>query len=155
MAELAARIADEAVDGLTVSGGEPFAQAAAVRRLIELVRARRDLSVLAYSGYTLEHLRARGSREQHALLGQLDLLIDGPYQVHRHADLRWRGSSNQRIHELTGRHRGLGDGTQPGVGLQFEVTAAGTLHWLGVPAVPGFREDLERALGVPREGDSR
>jgi len=150
VAELAARIADEAVDGLTVSGGEPFAQAAAVGHLIELVRARRDLSVLAYSGYTLEHLRTRGDPDQRALLGRLDLLVDGPYLAHRHADLRWRGSANQRIHELTDRHRGLGDGTEPGVGLQFELTAAGELQWLGVPPVPHFRERFERALGVPQ-----
>jgi anaerobic ribonucleoside-triphosphate reductase activating protein len=151
VAELARRIADEAVDGLTISGGEPFAQAAAVRRLIELVRERRDLSTLSYTGFTLRHLRERGTADQRALLDQLDLLIDGPYLPHRHADLRWRGSDNQRIHRLTGRHGDLGDGTEPGAGLQFDVTPAGTLQWLGVPPVPHFRESLERALGV-REG---
>ncbi|RSM64116.1 radical activating enzyme [Actinoplanes sp. ATCC 53533] len=149
VAELARRIADEAVDGLTLSGGEPFAQAAAVRRLVELVRVRRDLSVLSYTGFTLRHLREHGTADQRGLLAELDILIDGPYQAHRHADLRWRGSANQRIHCLTARHGDLGDGTEPGAGLQFEVTAAGALQWLGVPPVPGFRECLEQALGMP------
>ncbi|WP_433295590.1 4Fe-4S single cluster domain-containing protein [Actinoplanes sp. CA-030573] len=153
VAELARRIADEAVDGLTVSGGEPFAQAAAVRALIDLVRERRDLSAMSYTGFTLRHLRRHGTADQRALLGRLDILVDGPYLAHRHADLRWRGSDNQRIHRLTARHgrRDLGDGTEPGAGLQFEVTPAGGLQWLGVPPVPHFREILERGLGV-REG---
>jgi anaerobic ribonucleoside-triphosphate reductase activating protein len=105
--------------------------------------------VLAYSGFSLRHLRERGSADQRGLLDQLDILIDGPYQQHRHADLRWRGSANQRIHRLTERHGDLGDGTEPGAGLQFEVTASGALQWLGVPPVPGFRESLELALGMP------
>lgn len=148
VADLAARIAEQAADGLTVSGGEPFAQAGPLALLIDLVRARRDLSVLAYTGFTLEHLRRRGTDDQRRLLGRLDLLIDGPYLAHRHADLRWRGSANQRIHRLTGRHDDVGDGTEPGVGLQFEVSAAGHLQWLGVPPVPGFRSRLEEALGI-------
>jgi anaerobic ribonucleoside-triphosphate reductase activating protein len=153
VAELARRIADEAADGLTVSGGEPFAQAAAVRRLIELVRERRDLSAMSYTGFTLGHLRRHGTADQRGLLDQLDILVDGPYLAHRHADLRWRGSDNQRIHRLSARHgrRELGDGTEPGAGLQFEITPAGGLQWLGVPPVPHFRESLERGLGL-REG---
>jgi anaerobic ribonucleoside-triphosphate reductase activating protein len=148
VADLAARIAEQAADGLTVSGGEPFAQAGPVALLIDLVRARRDLSVLAYTGFTLEHLRRRGTGDQRRLLDRLDLLIDGPYLASRHADLRWRGSANQRIHRLTGRHDDIGDDTEPGVGLQFEVSAAGHLQWLGVPPVPGFRGRLEEALGI-------
>ncbi|MEU4690134.1 4Fe-4S single cluster domain-containing protein [Actinoplanes sp. NPDC023714] len=145
--ELAGRVAEEAADGLTISGGEPFAQAEAVARLIERVRERRDLSVLCYTGFTLERLRRHATVAQERLLGLLDLLIDGPYLVERHADLLWRGSANQRIHLLSDRHAGLAvDGA--GVGLQFEIGAAGSLTWLGVPPTPGFRGKLEKALGM-------
>ena len=143
--DLAARIADAPVDGLTVSGGEPFAQAGAVADLITAVRARRDLSTMAYSGFTIEHLRRRGDMAQHRLLGLLDLLVDGPYLAHRHADLRWRGSDNQRVHRLTDRHPPFAD--DRGAGLQFEVTAGGDMQWLGVPPVAGFRRSFENAMG--------
>ena len=66
--------------GLTlvgISGGEPFAQAEAVADLVAAVRARRDMSVLCYSGFTLEHLRRSPAAGR--LLGLLDILIDGPY----------------------------------------------------------------------------
>ncbi|GFJ85694.1 4Fe-4S single cluster domain-containing protein [Phytohabitans houttuyneae] len=104
VAELAERIVHEAVDGLTLSGGEPFDQAGAAADLVRRVRARRDMSVLSYTGYTLSHLRRHGTPDQHALLDALDLLVDGPYLRAKHADLRWRASTNQRVHHLTGRH---------------------------------------------------
>jgi anaerobic ribonucleoside-triphosphate reductase activating protein len=151
---LAEQVATHAVDGLTLSGGEPFAQAAALARLVELVRERRDLSVLSYSGYTLRWLRRHGSPAQHRLLAQLDLLIDGRYRQDLHADLRWRGSSNQRLHCLTDRHRDELAGPDGGVGLQFAVHAE-SVAWLGVPPVPRFRERFEAALGADVTSESR
>jgi anaerobic ribonucleoside-triphosphate reductase activating protein len=135
-----------AVDGLTLSGGEPFAQAAALVRLADLVRAARPLSLMAFSGYTLEWLRRRGSPAQRALLDRLDILIDGPYRADLHADLRWRGSSNQRIHYLTPRHAQLAGIDDRGVGMEVEVGSDGSVHWMGVPPLPGFRKAFERTL---------
>jgi anaerobic ribonucleoside-triphosphate reductase activating protein len=156
VAELAARVVAEAADGLTISGGEPFAQAEALGRLVAAIRDRRDLSVLCYTGYTLEHLRTHGTPAQHRLLAQLDLLIDGPYLARHHADLLWRGSSNQRLHRLSGRYTALDTADDRGDGLQFEVSAGSELQWMGVPPVRGFREDFERALGVlAHEGNGR
>lgn len=147
VAELAGRIlAAPGVDGLTLSGGEPFAQAAALVRLVDRVRAARDISVMSYSGYTLEWLRRRGSSAQRALLAGLDLLVDGPYRRELHADLRWRGSSNQRLHLLGPRHADLARTEDRGVGLEVEVSGDGGIHWMGVPPVPDFRAGFERSL---------
>lgn len=154
--ELAARIAAEAVDGVTLSGGEPFAHAAALVRLVDEVRARRDLSVLAFSGYTVERLRERGDADQQALLDRLDILVDGPYVRSRHADLLWRGSDNQRIHLLGDRHRPADlPPDRPGAGLQFEVGDDGGVRWSGVPPVPGFRRNFELATGLVGPNDPR
>jgi anaerobic ribonucleoside-triphosphate reductase activating protein len=143
--ELVTEVADVAVDGLTISGGEPFAQAAALAKLITGVRERRDLSVLCYTGFSRAGLEKRGTPAQHALLAQLDVLIDGPYVAARHGDLRWRGSANQRIHRLTDR---IAAGPDESAGLQLEITADGDVQWLGVPPVRGFRAKFERVLGV-------
>ncbi|WBB77770.1 4Fe-4S single cluster domain-containing protein [Micromonospora sp. WMMD882] len=148
VADLAARIVDEAVDGLTFSGGEPFAQAGALADLVDAVRARRDLSVLSYSGHTLAHLARHGTDPQRRLLSTLDILIDGPYLPRRQASLRWRGSSNQRIHLLSDRHRQLAGEPDVSAGLQFELGRDGSLRWLGVPAVADFRTRLEQRLGL-------
>ncbi len=149
VAELAAEVAASGVDGLTLSGGEPFAQAGALVALVRAARARRPgLDLLVYTGYTLRALRRRGSAEQRALLDATDILVDGRYVEARHGDLLWRGSRNQRIHFPTGRYSWDDLGEDASAGLQFEVTAGGGLAWLGVPPVPGFRDRYERELAA-------
>ncbi|HTM20927.1 MAG TPA: 4Fe-4S single cluster domain-containing protein [Kofleriaceae bacterium] len=102
VAELVDRIAALPVDGLTVSGGEPFEQPDGLRALIEGVRARTGLSVLVFSGFTLEELRARAGAP--AILALIDVLVDGRYRSGERLARGLRGSANQRIHLLSPRH---------------------------------------------------
>lgn len=146
--ELASDIVAKAVDGLTISGGEPMAQAEAVHGLIQLIRQQRDLSVMCYSGYTIEHIRRHGTPAQQELLSTLDILVDGPFLAGKMASLRWRGSANQRLHLLTPRHHDLAVQPDDSAGLQFIVDHAETVRWIGVPAVTGFRERFEQAAGL-------
>ena len=84
-------------DGLTLSGGEPFAQA---EDCLTLARAAHEhgLNVWSYSGWTFEHLRDAGTEAQRALLAELDVLVDGPFLLaERTLSLPWRGSRNQRV----------------------------------------------------------
>jgi len=93
-----------AIEGLTVLGGEPFDQAAAVARLAAGTRAL-GLSVMVFTGYTLEEMRARGDDAGAALLRAVDVVVDGPYQAARpERRRRWVGSENQRFHYLTARY---------------------------------------------------
>jgi len=87
-------------DGVTVLGGEPFAQP---ERLLALVRALRDRGcphLVCYSGYTYERLRRVALQRPTigAVLDEIDVLIDGPY-VAALADRAgpWTGSGNQRV----------------------------------------------------------
>ena len=82
--------------GVTFSGGEPFAQAAAHAELARQLKAA-GYEVASYTGYTFEQLLA-GSEAQRALLAALDTLIDGPFvREECSLELRFRGSRNQRI----------------------------------------------------------
>ena len=84
-------------DGLTLSGGEPVAQAEDCLALARAAHAH-GLNVWSYSGWTFEHLRDRGSEAQRALLAELDVLVDGPFLLEeRTLALPWRGSRNQRV----------------------------------------------------------
>ena len=88
------------LDGLTLSGGEPFAQPKACA---ELARAARDagLNVWVYSGYTLEELTAMRSEDVDALLNACDVLVDGRFiQEQRTLDIPFAGSGNQRVIDL-------------------------------------------------------
>ena len=86
-------------DGLTLSGGEPFLQAAAC---VELTRAAKagGLNVWVYSGWTLGELleKAKTDEDVAALINLIDVLVDGRFdETKRSLDLRFRGSSNQRL----------------------------------------------------------
>lgn len=84
-------------DGLTLSGGEPFSQAAACLTLAKAAHAH-GLNVWGYSGWTYEYLLQQGDDAQKALLHELDVLVDGPFLLaERSLSLPWRGSKNQRV----------------------------------------------------------
>lgn len=95
--EIAARAAhNPLVHGVTLSGGEPFAQAGPCAALAALLSAK-GYEVAAYTGYTFEDLLA-GTPEQQALLARLDVLVDGPFvEDECSLELLFRGSKNQRI----------------------------------------------------------
>jgi len=79
--------------GITISGGEPFMQPAALLALVQGIRERfHQLNIWCYTGYLYDDLI------QSPILPYLDILVDGPYQEsERELDLRFKGSRNQRI----------------------------------------------------------
>ncbi|KUJ67431.1 radical SAM protein [Streptomyces albus subsp. albus] len=103
--ELAAELlADPRVTGLTLSGGEPMRQAAGLAEVVGIAREIRDVSVICFTGYRLERLRAQPPEPGvPALLAAVDVLIDGRYVAALNDGRGLRGSSNQRIHHLTPR----------------------------------------------------
>jgi len=91
--------ANPLLSGLTLSGGEPFVQAAALLPLAEWARGR-GLTVMTYTGYTWEELTALAAEagSVSALLAATDWLVDGRFALaERDLTLRFRGSRNQRI----------------------------------------------------------
>ncbi len=95
---------EHGVEGITLMGGEPLAHAAGAAVLARAVR-QRGLTVMVFSGFTLEEARALPDPAVGELLGLTDILVDGPY-VRELPDTtrRWIGSTNQRIHFLTDRY---------------------------------------------------
>lgn len=104
LADEIARARDEAgVEGITLLGGEPFAHAAGATALAEAAR-NLGLSVMVFSGYTLDQLRRRPDAAD--LLARIDILVDGPYLRDKpDTGRRWIGSRNQGVHFLTARYR--------------------------------------------------
>lgn len=81
------------LNGITLTGGEPFLQVAAAD---ELARAAKNLglNVWCYTGFTFERLPP----DAEPLLKNIDVLIDGEFiESLRDLELQFRGSSNQRI----------------------------------------------------------
>lgn len=87
------------IHGITFSGGEPFEQA---EKLIPFAAElkRRGYHLMAFSGYTFEELITRPECKE--LLTLLDILVDGPFiEEQKSLELRFRGSKNQRILDLS------------------------------------------------------
>lgn len=85
------------IQGVTLSGGEPFEQAAACADLAEALKAE-GYSVWTYTGGLFEDLMANGGEDAQRLIRSTDVLVDGPFvEALRSLDLKWCGSSNQRL----------------------------------------------------------
>lgn len=88
------------LQGLTLSGGEPFLQAGDCASLARRAR-RRGLDVWTYTGYRYEDLAEAGRADWEALLAATDVLVDGPFlQAQKSYAALFRGSDNQRLIDL-------------------------------------------------------
>ncbi len=102
--DLAALISSyrDGIDGVTISGGEPFEQASFLADFAEKI-LQEGLNLVLYSGYRFEDLLVTGRRD-HAVRRLLEagwLLVDGPYlSEQRDLSLPYRGSKNQRLIDL-------------------------------------------------------
>ncbi len=96
------------LDGLTLSGGEPFEQAEACLLMARDAKAM-GLNVWIYSGFTYEALKRQEDTAVQGLLNTCDVLVDGPFVLtQRSLDLDFRGSRNQRLIDLkTSRETGM------------------------------------------------
>lgn len=80
---------------VTFSGGDPLYQVEALIPLASEIR-RRGYNIWLYTGYTFERIAA--SERLRPILDVVDAVVDGPFVMAlRDTELRFRGSSNQRI----------------------------------------------------------
>ncbi|MBA3632373.1 MAG: radical SAM protein [Acidobacteria bacterium] len=90
-------------DGVTILGGEPFAQTDGLFALVKELRKQGCPHIVCYSGYTLKALIEKSAKQPliSAVLNEIDILIDGAYieSLAGGAGL-WTGSGNQRVIDL-------------------------------------------------------
>jgi anaerobic ribonucleoside-triphosphate reductase activating protein len=93
----------DAIEGVTISGGEPFEQPDALAALVGDLRRRAPrLSILVFSGFTRQEIARQPLGP--AILGSIDVLVDGRFVERRALGRGLRGSDNQRIHLLSERY---------------------------------------------------
>jgi anaerobic ribonucleoside-triphosphate reductase activating protein len=142
-----------AFDGVTISGGEPFDQPAALAELLDALAQWRsadalDFDILCYSGYPLRTLEKKHRR----IIERLDALIPEPYVDDAPLERLWRGSSNQPLVPLSARgvarYGGYVDAPADAFGKRIQAGIApgptrdgGERVWfIGIPA----RDDMAR-----------
>lgn len=146
VAALVDRIADLTdglqVDGVTISGGEPFQQPTALLELVHALRERLDstrtrpVDVMVYSGYPLRRLR----EEHRSVLDVVDAVVPEPFVEQAGEGPQWTGSANQRVVPVSplGEERFTDD-----------VVDAGE----SAPRIQMAVDDQVWMVGIPRRGD--
>jgi len=137
---------------LTLAGGEPTEQAQGLNALLDCLTA--EWIVTMYSGRTLAELKSDRRPGVSELLNRADLAITGPYRRELHAPLRWRGSSNQELVNISGRIE-LPDVDAP-AGVEVRLRRGG-IEFLGVPPQPDFDRQVRAAssaLGAELQSSS-
>ncbi|MGH9300239.1 MAG: 4Fe-4S single cluster domain-containing protein, partial [Acidimicrobiales bacterium] len=128
-----------ALDGITISGGEPFEQPAGLLALLDGLTAwlgprRESVDIMCYSGYPERRLLEAFPE----IVQRLDVLVPNPFVQARAPGGRWQGSNNQRLAVLT---------------------PLGESRYGGAPSTPATPEiqfvvdDGIWLIGVPRPGD--
>lgn len=136
------KVSAGAPDGITISGGEPFDQPAALQTLLTaLVAWRRekhlDFDILCYSGYPLRKLEKAHAK----ILALLDAVIPEPYVDTLPQGKVWRGSTNQPLVPLSARGRvryaaqvDADVDAAPGGNRRMQATVEGGRVWMiGIP----------------------
>ena len=132
--ELAARLlADPAIEGVSLSGGEPFAQAPALALVAERVRAA-GKGVLIFTGFDAAALQASTNAAIRRLLATADLLVAGPYRNDRPCRHPLLASANQELVFLTDRYRNTDFGRRR---TEFRIGAGGEVTITGFPQSQG------------------
>lgn len=134
------------IEGITVSGGEPLLQDDALYELFSILKSRRDIGVLLYTGFKYEEIAKR------KLFKWCDALIDGEYMASLDDGKSMRGSSNQKIFYLSDRYKSCLDFGVSSRDAEFVKTSDGRIVLVGVPSA----KDMEMGRMIKRffeEGD--
>lgn len=98
--EIIAELESNPMTDVTLSGGDPFAQAKGVSELAKRIKEL-GKNIWIYSGYTYEEILNHPNKYFQELLNYCDVLVDGKFIMElRDPTLPFRGSSNQRIIHL-------------------------------------------------------
>ena len=133
-------LAEPDTEGVSFSGGEPFAQAAGLADIAERVRAA-GKGVLIFTGYSARELDATRQAGQQRLYAAADLLVAGRFEQRaQNSPHPLLASGNQELVHVTARYRDHVFG--PRRRSEIRISAAGAVAMTGFPGV-----DLRAGLG--------
>lgn len=90
----------EKLEGITLTGGEPFEQASVCAHLLKAVKTA-GYSTVVFTGYDLEELQAPPTD---ALLAEADILIAGRFKGITEGTVTWYSNPNKQVHYLSQRY---------------------------------------------------
>lgn len=124
-----------AIEGVTVTGGEPLQQPGAVAAFCRQIRARSGLGIIVLTGFARREIEADPLRLE--AVAAADLVVAGRYLARRHVAAGLRGSANKECWARTTRYGPADLAAVPE--LEIAVGTDGSLIVTGMvaPATPG------------------
>lgn len=134
------------IDGVTISGGEPFEQVHDLWLLVEHIRKLGIDDILIYTGYTISELLNKNDSEIYKILSNIAVLIDGPY-IHElnNDENNLLGSSNQKVIYLNAQYIPIYENYCKKQRSIQEITAGNILIGVGIPTkeyVTNFNKNI-------------
>lgn len=129
---------EEGLEGITVSGGEPFLQLEGLFSLLKAAKTEYGLSTVVYSGFSLRKLKGREDVKD--IFKFVDVLIDGPFDgSKKETTTLARGSSNQNVHFLSDRYK-MDDFFMP-ARIEITIGRDGRITGTGFKRLSGLRQN--------------
>ena len=133
----------EGIDGVTITGGEPFEQPHALKYLLDALSTWRsdamlEFDIFCYSGLSLKKLEGK----HRDILRFIDVMCPEPYVGKFHGTSRWRGSTNQPLIGLSERGKEIARKAEDMTfqkHFQLDVSN-GRIWFIGIPD----KNDMER-----------
>ena len=147
---LVQQAAQHQAEGITLLGGEPFEQAAALASVAVKIRSA-GLTVMTFTGYLLDDLQAwslSGMTSRHSSQRPTSSSTGRSSLLRSIAIDQWVGSTNQGFHSLTDRYRALVNELDRNIDrLEIRVDSDGTVSvngWADDDTLDALLHDLGR-----------
>jgi len=133
-------------DGVTISGGEPFLQAAELRRMIDLFISMGVDDILVFTGFYENELREMKDPDVDSVLSNIAVLVDGPFIESRYVEDPLRGSDNQNVIVLNEKYADSYDVYRKEEKKIDVFRFENEVHFIGIPS-PGY-DDVYRKFAA-------
>lgn len=90
------------IEGVTISGGEPFQQPSALLKLVQGIRYQKHLSTILFTGYQITELKRMPVFEE--VCAHIDVLIAGRFIRELRLGQNLIGSKNKEMHFFSSRY---------------------------------------------------
>lgn len=136
------------INGITISGGEPFLQYDVLKMLVKRVHEETNLDIMLYSGYTLQELVEMYGSGVMGFLSMTDIFIDGEYRYEEDTGSIYRGSDNQKIYFFTTRFKKYREQIYETKNRDIEFAVdQEEIYMVGVPPKDFYSEFIRRIGG--------
>lgn len=135
------------IQGVTISGGEPFLQFEALEKLVSKIKSGLGYDIMLYSGYRLPELISwLGEKQAESFFSKIDIFIDGEYIDERDHGELYRGSDNQNIYFFTDKYAAFQERIYHAKNrdVEFAIERDGQIVLIGIPPKGFYEEFLER-----------